>query len=183
MSENTRALKYSHFALALRHLEQLIHSRANNFILYCPVLPASAGPGLPGLEPAARSSSRVYPLRSQPCRSYALRLAARLALQTGSSAEETPAEGWRRSRPPKVATATGARAFPAMLVPPGPEQQASAASLYGLAHPPTLGVPIPKWAPDQTWTARASGHNRGRPADRSPVSGPLYGRPAPTCAP
>ena len=62
-----------------------------------------------------------YPLRSQPCRSYALRLAARLALQTGSSAEETPAEGWRRSRPPKVATATGAR-IPAMLVPLVPER-------------------------------------------------------------
>ena len=104
-------------------------------------MPRAAGPRLPGLEPVARSSSCVYPLCNQPSRSYALHLAARLALQTGSSAEETPAQGWRRSRPAKGGHSHRGEGVPAMLVPPAPEQRASAASLYGLAHPPTLDGP------------------------------------------
>ena len=184
MSENTRALDYSRIALALRLIEQLIHSRANNFILYCPVLP---GPDYP-----AWSQSRALRVASTPCAtSPADPTPSIWPLDSPSKPAARPKKhllrGGADPAQPKVATATGARVFPrcSYHLRPSSEHQRQGYTgwpirLRWMGQP---GVPIPKWAPDQTWTARASGHNRGRPADRSPVSGPLYGRPAPTCAP
>ena len=132
------------------------------------------------MEPPGGAPIRPSHLHSQPSRSSALSPAARFALRRASSAEETPARAWLRSRPPKVATTTGARVFLRCWyhLRPSGEHQPSPSAYTGSARP---GVPIPKWSPDQTWTVahRASVQSQPAKACRSITDQPPALRPPP----